>query len=179
MWDGVPQRGTVSVTNEIPVYPSLSFLSLFFRKKAGKTTKKTRIFYPYRTPKIPGKEGKNARKNKEILARRKNKEIPKNKERKDRAGTNWDPSLGQTGRFCLLRSSKLFRIGFSYFFLKIIYRNFFFQDWAGEGIFTVIPGNPWRTKGDSQHLEARPELQDWLRSELFTVKNYRTGPFPK
>ena len=53
----------------------------------------------------------------------------------------------------------------------------FFQDWAGWGIFTVIPGNPWRTKGDSQHLEARPELQDWLRSELFTVKNSRTGPF--
>ena len=52
-----------------------------------------------------------------------------------------------------------------------------FQDWAGWGIFTVIPGNPRRTKGDSQHLEARPELQDWLRSELFTVKNSRTGPF--
>ena len=32
---------------------------------------------------------------------------------------------------------------------------------------------------DSQHLEARPELQDWLRFDLFTVKNYRTGPFPK
>ena len=55
---------------------------------------------------------------------------------------------------------------------------FFFQDWAGWGIFTVIPGNPRRTKGDSQHLEARPELQDWLRSELCTVKNSRTGPFP-
>ena len=55
----------------------------------------------------------------------------------------------------------------------------FFQDWAGWGIFTVIPGNPRWTKGDSQHLEARPELQDWLRSELFTVKNYRTGPFAK
>ena len=53
----------------------------------------------------------------------------------------------------------------------------FCQDWAGWGIFTVIPGNPRRTKGDSQHLEARPELQDWLRSELFTVKNSRTGPF--
>ena len=53
----------------------------------------------------------------------------------------------------------------------------FFQDWAGWGIFTVIPGNPRRMKGDSQHLEARPELQDWLRSELFTVKNSRTGPF--
>ena len=53
----------------------------------------------------------------------------------------------------------------------------FCQDWAGWGVFTVIPGNPRRTKGDSQHLEARPELQDWLRSELFTVKNSRTGPF--
>ena len=52
-----------------------------------------------------------------------------------------------------------------------------FQDWAGWGIFTVILGNPRRTKGDSQHLEARPELPDWLRSELFAVKNSRTGPF--
>ena len=54
---------------------------------------------------------------------------------------------------------------------------FFFQDWAGWGIFTVIPGNPRRTKGDKQHLEARPELQDWPRSELFTVKKPGTGPF--
>ena len=64
--------------------PSPSFLSLFFWKTAQKTTKKTRIFYPYRTPEIPGKEGKNARKNKEFLAGEKNKEFQKNKERKDR-----------------------------------------------------------------------------------------------
>ena len=55
-----------------------------FWKRQGKPTKRTRIFYPYRTPRIPGREGKNAQKNKEILARRKNKEFPKNKERKDR-----------------------------------------------------------------------------------------------
>ena len=61
---------------------TLSFLSLFFWKKARKTTKKTRIFYPNRTPEIPGKEGKNARKNKEFLAGEKNKEFQKNKERK-------------------------------------------------------------------------------------------------
>ena len=42
------------------------------------------------------------------------------------------------------------------------------QDWVSWGIFTVIPGYPRRTNGDSQHLEAGPELQDWLRSELFT-----------
>ena len=45
---------------------------------------KTRIFYSHRTPKIPGKEGKNAPKNKEFLAGEKNKEFQKNKERKDR-----------------------------------------------------------------------------------------------
>ena len=33
------------------------------------------------------------------------------------------------------------------------------QDWVRWGIFTVIPGNPRRTNGDSQHLEALPELQ--------------------
>ena len=53
------------------------------------------------------------------------------------------------------------------------------QDWVGWGIFTVIPGYPPRANSDSQHLEARPELQDWLRSDLFTVKNYRTEPFSK
>ena len=53
------------------------------------------------------------------------------------------------------------------------------QDWVGWGIFTVIPGYPRRVNGDSQRLEARPELQDWLRFELFTVKTYRTGPFSK
>ena len=41
---------------------NLSFLSLIFWQKARKTTKKTRIFYPRRTPKIPGKERKNAQK---------------------------------------------------------------------------------------------------------------------
>ena len=44
---------------------------------------KARISYPYRTPTIPGKEGKKAQKNKEILAGAKNKEFKKNKERKD------------------------------------------------------------------------------------------------
>ena len=48
-----------------------------------------------------------------------------------------------------------------------------FQDHSW-GIFAVIPGYPRRANGDSQHLEARPVLQDWLRFELFTVKNYRT-----
>ena len=65
--------------NHGPVLPFLVFW-----KKAGKTTKKTGIFYPDRTPKIPGEEGKNDKKNKEFLARRKNKEFQKNKERKDR-----------------------------------------------------------------------------------------------
>ena len=53
------------------------------------------------------------------------------------------------------------------------------RDWVGRGIFTVIPGYPQRANRDSQHLEARPELQDWLQFELFTVKNDRTGHFSK
>ena len=43
------------------------------------------------------------------------------------------------------------------------------QDWADWGIFAVILGYPRRAHSDSQHLEAHPELQDWLQSELFTV----------
>ena len=54
------------------------------------------------------------------------------------------------------------------------------QDWVGWRIFAVIPGYPGRANGDSQQLEAHPELQDWLRFGIFfTVKNYRTGPFSK
>ena len=54
------------------------------------------------------------------------------------------------------------------------------QDWVSWGIFTVIPGYPRRAKnGDSQHLEARPELQDWPRFELVTGKITRQGPCRK
>ena len=76
-------RGAVTSHDQIlctpPILPFLVFL-----EKGKENHQKARIFYPYRTPKIPGfpgKEGKNAQKNKEILARRKNKEIQKNKER--------------------------------------------------------------------------------------------------
>ena len=44
------------------------------------------------------------------------------------------------------------------------------QDWVSWGIFIVILGYQRRANSDSQHLEAHLELQDWLRSELFTVK---------
>ena len=50
------------------------------------------------------------------------------------------------------------------------------QDWVGWGIFAIIPGYPQRGAGDSQHLEACPELQDWLRFELFTLKITGHGP---
>ena len=53
------------------------------------------------------------------------------------------------------------------------------RDWAGWGVFALIPGYPWRANGQSQHLEACPELQDWLQFQIFTVKSYRTGPFSK
>ena len=44
---------------------------LCFWKMARKTHQKDKVFCLYRTPKIPGKEGKNARKNKEFLTGRK------------------------------------------------------------------------------------------------------------
>ena len=56
---------------------TLSFLSLFFWKKAGKTTKKQGFFIPTEPLKSLEKKGKNGQKNKEILARRKNKEFQK------------------------------------------------------------------------------------------------------
>ena len=63
---------------------TLSFL-FFFGKKARQTTKKPGILYPYRTPEIPGKEGRNGRKNKEFLAGEENKEFKK-KEGKEGQG---------------------------------------------------------------------------------------------
>ena len=65
------------------------------------------------------------------------------------------------------------------FIICEIFTEIALQDWVGWGIFAVIPGYPRRANGDSQHLEARPELQDWLRFDLSTVRNYRTGPFSK
>ena len=59
---------------------------VFFGKMQGKPRKKkkTRILYPHRTPKIPGKEGKNARKNKEFWQGRKTRKSKKT--RKGRTG---------------------------------------------------------------------------------------------
>ena len=49
-----------------------------------KTTKKTRIFYPYWTPKIPGNEGKRSKKQGTPCRAKKQGIQKKNKERKDR-----------------------------------------------------------------------------------------------
>ena len=60
-----PEHGmSLPLALPCPSFPCFFFLG----KKVAKTTKQTRIFYPYRTPKIPGKEGKNAQKNKDFLA---------------------------------------------------------------------------------------------------------------
>ena len=60
-------------------FPSLPFL--FFGGGGGrrqrKAAKKQGIFYPYRKPKIPGKEGENARKKEDILGRGEKQGIPK------------------------------------------------------------------------------------------------------
>ena len=71
----------------------------FFGKGQGKPPKKTRIFYSYQTPKIPGKEEENGQKNKEILAGEKNKEIQKNKERKDRENSLPPSTAGDASFF--------------------------------------------------------------------------------
>ena len=60
--------------------PDLPFLAFL-----GKTQKSKDFFSLLRTPKVPGKEGKNAQKSKDILCNKKSKEIQKSKERKIRA----------------------------------------------------------------------------------------------
>ena len=93
-------------------FPVLPFL-VFFLEKGRENHQKKRIFYPYRTPKNLGKEAKNGRKNKEILARRKNKEFQKNKERKDRVSTSlirgvWVVSFWSRESFQGSRTESLF-----------------------------------------------------------------------
>ena len=75
-WSSPNVQGCIKPPNRFGASsPVLPFL-VFFWKIARKTAKKTRIFYPCRTPKIPGKEGKNAQKT-EFLAGKKNKEFQK------------------------------------------------------------------------------------------------------
>ena len=62
----------------------LIFFSLPFWKTARKTTKTARISSACRTPKILGKEGKNAQNRKEFLEKEKGKEKQKGKEKKIR-----------------------------------------------------------------------------------------------
>ena len=64
---------------------SLIFFSLPFWKTGRKTTKKARISSACRTPKILGKEGKNAQNRKEFLEKEKGKENQKGKEVEIRA----------------------------------------------------------------------------------------------
>ena len=42
-------------------------------------------------------------------------------------------------------------------------------------MLTVIWGNRRGANIDSHKQQMRPELRDWLRFELFTVKGYRTA----
>ena len=54
-------------------------------KKGKKTTEKTRIFYSGRTPTMPGKEGKDAQRNKELLEGEKTRNS-----KKTRKGRTWN-----------------------------------------------------------------------------------------
>ena len=74
-----------------PGFKTLSFLSLVFGKNARKTTKKTRIFYPHQTPKIPGKEGEKRSKKQGIPRKGKNKEIQKKKGKEGQGNSRFSP----------------------------------------------------------------------------------------
>ena len=76
-------RSILASHSASPRGTTLIFFPLLFLEK-GKPPKRQGFFCPHRTPKIPGKERKNAQKHKEFLAKEKNKEFQKTKERKDR-----------------------------------------------------------------------------------------------
>ena len=60
-------------------------LPCFCWKKAGKTTKQARICYPYRTPKVPSKEGKHAQE--------------KGNPRREKIRSSKKTRIGRTGKF--------------------------------------------------------------------------------
>ena len=65
---------------------ALIFLSLLFGKSKENPPKKARIVSLCRAPKIPGKEGKNAQKSKEIPATEKKQGNPKKQGKEDQGG---------------------------------------------------------------------------------------------
>ena len=71
-------RARTKFSSEPPT-PVLPFLAFFFvcEKRQGKPAKKQGFVYANRTPKIPGKEAKNAQNNKEFPAEEKKQGIPK------------------------------------------------------------------------------------------------------
>ena len=78
-----PRRKAKRKVHKTPC-PDLLFLA-FLENGKENPPKKARIFYRCRTPKILGKEGKNAQKSKEFLGKEKSKESTK-KARKRRLG---------------------------------------------------------------------------------------------
>ena len=81
--------------------PPCPFFPCLFGKGQGKPQKKSKDFFnPYQTPRMPGKERKTLKKNKEFLAGEKNKEFKK-KARKGRTGRIHD--------FCEVRRLRAFQ----------------------------------------------------------------------
>ena len=60
---------------------------------ARKTTKKVRILYPCRTPKILGKEGKNAQKREEFPGKEKKQGNPKKQGKEDQGNRQIVPKI--------------------------------------------------------------------------------------
>ena len=69
-----PEIAAISETRESN---ALSFLSIVFLENGQENHQKNKDFYPCRTPKIPGKEGKNAQKKQGIPRTGKKQGIPK------------------------------------------------------------------------------------------------------
>ena len=82
---GGRQRTITKVERVLVIFgdSTLSCLSLSFWRKGRENHKKTRTFYPYRTPKIPGKEAKNAQKEQ---GNPRNEKKTRNKKKRGRTG---------------------------------------------------------------------------------------------
>ena len=127
---------------------TLIFFSLPFWKTARKTTKKIRISSACRTPKIFGKEGKNAQNRKEFLEKEKGKENPKGKEKKIR---EYRSSKWHYRQIILLSNADEKDFGMQ--------AQLFFAAWSGNHsrskLFRSLDGRNARFKNGHARVETR------------------------
>ena len=103
-----------SAEEGVKQFLTLSFLSFLLENGKEKPTPKTRISYPYRTPKTPGKEGQTLKKTRTSSRGKRTRNSKKSKERKDR-----EPDSAQSGQNRLEPGETQVKIPWGHVFSKV------------------------------------------------------------